>query len=637
MSTGINIGKSIKVLDEGSTLTSDVAQINFTGSGVAATAVGNSVTVNVTGSGITVGTTAVTSGTNGRVFFQAGGVIQQSANFFWDNTNARLNIGAVASNTARLDIKAPGALTTDIAFRIRNSADSGDLMNINGVGDAVIGSGVSVVSGSGGNGTVVAIGQGAYVNSGFSGYPIAIGRNSVSTGNAIAIGNGASNGTGQTLSTNIAIGLNAITASGYSSLAIGNSVSTGASVNTLAIGGSINFSNYLGRNSIAVGYNFTGGNFIDHAYAFGSAVSATTLDIGSSFSIYIAQNTRALFLNQKSNLVFRNGQSLTSGTHFDANATNTFTLHSGTAPASNIVDAAQQYVADVVAGNAAPHFRTENGSIVKLYQESAPHTTQGIANALTNQGLLASSLIMSPSDVEVFRGRTFRVNSTTVDTYGGIDTLNNASASAVALNTTLFCNKFTRLKYYPSIVSTGRVTSIRGVDLQWYVGGGFRFVTTFRVSDTAFGSTCQNFFGLVGTISEIAVGGASLIQVSTLQNCIFVGNDGADTNLQVMYNDASGDNCAKIDLGASFPANRTAGAEMSTMYAVEFYNQVNSTSVSYKVINLETGAVASGVISSNLPAATQGLAIQAARVMGTPTTSTGQFELHKWGCSDIVI
>lgn len=50
MSTGINIGKSIKVLDEGSTLTSDVAQINFTGSGVTATAVGNNVTVNVTGS-----------------------------------------------------------------------------------------------------------------------------------------------------------------------------------------------------------------------------------------------------------------------------------------------------------------------------------------------------------------------------------------------------------------------------------------------------------------------------------------------------------------------------------------------------------------------------------------------------------
>jgi hypothetical protein len=40
--------------------------------------------------GITVGTTAVTSGTDGRVFFQAGGVVQQSASLFWDNTNSIL-------------------------------------------------------------------------------------------------------------------------------------------------------------------------------------------------------------------------------------------------------------------------------------------------------------------------------------------------------------------------------------------------------------------------------------------------------------------------------------------------------------------------------------------------------------------
>jgi len=85
------------------------------------------------GGGITVGTTAVTSGTIGRVFFQGtGDVVQQSANMFWDNTNIRLNIGAVASNTARLDIKAPGALGTDIAFRVRNSADSADILTVQG-------------------------------------------------------------------------------------------------------------------------------------------------------------------------------------------------------------------------------------------------------------------------------------------------------------------------------------------------------------------------------------------------------------------------------------------------------------------------------------------------------------------------
>ena len=49
MSTGINIGKSIKILDEGSSITSDVSQIDFTGTGVTASASGNNVTVNIAG------------------------------------------------------------------------------------------------------------------------------------------------------------------------------------------------------------------------------------------------------------------------------------------------------------------------------------------------------------------------------------------------------------------------------------------------------------------------------------------------------------------------------------------------------------------------------------------------------------
>jgi hypothetical protein len=44
-------------------------------------------------SGLTVGTTPITSGTVGRVLFEGtGNVLQESANFFWDNTNIRLGI-----------------------------------------------------------------------------------------------------------------------------------------------------------------------------------------------------------------------------------------------------------------------------------------------------------------------------------------------------------------------------------------------------------------------------------------------------------------------------------------------------------------------------------------------------------------
>lgn len=85
------------------------------------------------GGAIEVGTTAVTSGTVGRVFFQGvGNVAQQSASLFWDNTNARLGVGATPASTVRLDVRAQGALSTDIVFRVRNSADTRDLFNVRG-------------------------------------------------------------------------------------------------------------------------------------------------------------------------------------------------------------------------------------------------------------------------------------------------------------------------------------------------------------------------------------------------------------------------------------------------------------------------------------------------------------------------
>lgn len=101
-------------------------------------------------SGITVGTTAVTSGTDGKVFFQAGGVVQQDAGFLWDTTNKRMQLlgtGVIASPALNsvLEIKAKN--NSDIVFRVRNSTDTRNFLTVNGAGD-VFNNGAQGVSGN---------------------------------------------------------------------------------------------------------------------------------------------------------------------------------------------------------------------------------------------------------------------------------------------------------------------------------------------------------------------------------------------------------------------------------------------------------------------------------------------------------
>lgn len=55
---------------------------------------------------------------------------------------------------------------------------------------------------------------------------------------------------------------------------------------------------------------------------------------------------------------------------FGTNADKVLAIGTGTAPTTSPADAFQMYSADQAAGNAAPHFRTEGGAIIKLYQQA---------------------------------------------------------------------------------------------------------------------------------------------------------------------------------------------------------------------------------------------------------------------------
>ena len=84
---------------------------------------GNATWASIPVSPLTVGTTPVTSGTNGRLFFQELGIVQQDVSLFWDNTTKRLGIGGSAS-APQNTLQVYGSAST-FALRVgQNTANS---------------------------------------------------------------------------------------------------------------------------------------------------------------------------------------------------------------------------------------------------------------------------------------------------------------------------------------------------------------------------------------------------------------------------------------------------------------------------------------------------------------------------------
>ena len=463
--------------------------------------------------GITVGTTAVTSGTDGRVFFQAGGVVQQDGAFNWDNTNKRLGIGANATspsaalnirtnlitandiltlqngqygNTifrvrdnatasqstigsifvqariygsgstitgnefdlggyglgasygdngsnavwlnnqgnvgdgagtsvisvtsnfyvnlqttkkykfeavtgnfgignvgtlgARLDVRAQGALSTDLAFRVRNSADNADIFSIRGNGEMYIpqaqfnnqniiyiaGTTDSIIRYSPTAIGSIAFGQGASITNG--------------TYYNTAIGNGAT--AGASAGFGISIGFNT-TVNSVGGIAIGDRART-SGTDTIVIGNTGGNTTYSGTRSIYLGKKGNAGN------NFGSDDVFMTHFNSDNSSTLIRANGSLGLLGQQA-YIFANGTGTYGVDTFMGNGGNTLVVRNHTSvPSTNITDSFQQYSADITAGNAAPHFRTEVGDVIKLYKQSSAGiaTVGDLVTILTNLGLL---------------------------------------------------------------------------------------------------------------------------------------------------------------------------------------------------------------------------------------------------------
>lgn len=86
-------------------------------------------------SALNVGATPSINGLNGQLLFSFDNVVAQDSSLYWDNISKRLSIGAGSSPGARVSIKAQGSLSTDKVLQIDNSAGSDFLFAIDGVGN----------------------------------------------------------------------------------------------------------------------------------------------------------------------------------------------------------------------------------------------------------------------------------------------------------------------------------------------------------------------------------------------------------------------------------------------------------------------------------------------------------------------
>jgi hypothetical protein len=121
----------------------------------------------------------------------------------------------------------------------------------------------------------------------------------------------------------------------------------------------------------------------------------TSVSSGTSYGLRIqagtnSSDTSLAIFNQagSSYLTVRGDGNIGVGTALvGANGTSTISVGSGTAPSANVSDAFQMYSADIASGNAAPHFRTENGAVIKLYQQdngvAAANFVAGIGTNVT--------------------------------------------------------------------------------------------------------------------------------------------------------------------------------------------------------------------------------------------------------------
>jgi hypothetical protein len=122
--------------------------------------------------------------------------------------------------------------------------------------------------------------------------------------------------------------------------------------------------------------------------------------------------------------------------------------------------------------------------------------------------------------------------------------------------------------------------------------GGFLFASRFCFESALSPANQRSFVGLYpgGTIGNV--------EPDTLLNMVGVGAKAGDANLSIMHNDGAG-SATMATLGANFPARAT-----DNIYELLLQSAANSGVITYTLTDVATGNVATGSLSSDVPANT---------------------------------
>jgi hypothetical protein len=281
--------------------------------------------------------------------------------------STQIGAGTSPSGSVPLDVKAQGALSTDLPLRVRNSADTLNILSLNGLGAIEVRSNAVSIARSqrlliGGNNTDNAVDSTAYDEITMVGYnnlnvnfrATLLGSSNTcnvqggSPAVLVGYGNTSSAGSGMIFGRSN---------TGQASLIVGASNSANGNGGIICVGNSNTISaanGYPTLPMVMLGSSVTIPNSI-------TVNNCVFLSAG-------ADGTDPYVTFKKNNISI--GSLTPWTTNFDNNSTGTFYTKVGVAPTTMAAGTIAMYAASSSASNSKPYFRTENGTVVWLGDES---------------------------------------------------------------------------------------------------------------------------------------------------------------------------------------------------------------------------------------------------------------------------